>query len=157
MATGDITASSTFTVSGSASVIFTAGQTIHLEDGFRATAGSAGITFDALIGPTNPSGPIINNLVPSSGPINSQVTINGSNFGTSGTVTFFSGVTVSYTGSNGSSISVLVPNGTVTGPVVVTAAGVTSNAVNFTVTAGNSTAVREYIRLGGRVIAIEVH
>src|SRR5260370_36802197 len=48
MATSDIAASTNFTVSRSASVTFTAGHAIHLENGFRATARTATSTFDAL-------------------------------------------------------------------------------------------------------------
>jgi hypothetical protein len=156
MASGDIRAEASFIVNGSAKVTFTAGQTIHLEPGFRATAGSGAPTFHALIGSTNPSGPIITSLTPSSGAIVAPVTIAGTNFGTAGgTITFFSGAPASYMAWGNGSINTSVPNGAVTGPVVVTAGGVVSNAVNFTVTAGSSTTTKEYIRLGGRVIAIE--
>jgi hypothetical protein len=155
-ATGDIRAETAFTVSGSGSVTFRAGQSIHLEPGFHATAGS-GAYFHAVIG-TATSGPVITNLTPSSGPIGQLVTLTGSNFGSGGMATFFNGVQASYT-SNGSTINNLpVPNGTATGPVFVTpTGGIASNAVNFTVTAGSSMTTREYIRLGGRVIAIEIH
>jgi hypothetical protein len=154
-ATGDIRAETAFTVSGSGSVTFRAGQSIHLEPGFHATAGS-GAYFHAVIGTTT-SGPVITNLTPSSGPIGQLVTITGSNFGSGGMAAFFGGQ-ASYT-SNGSTINNLqVPNGTATGPVFVTpTGGIASNAVNFTVTAGSSTTTKEYIRLGGRVIAIETH
>src|SRR5258708_4570034 len=69
-ATGDIRAETAFTVSGSASVTFRAGQTIHLEPGFHATAPTGGTTttFRALIGTTT-SGPIITTLSSYSGPI----------------------------------------------------------------------------------------
>src|SRR5258706_7026997 len=43
-ATGDIQADTAFTVSSSASVTFRAGQTIHLEPGFHATAPTGGTT-----------------------------------------------------------------------------------------------------------------
>jgi hypothetical protein len=151
-ATGDIRAETAFTVSGSASVTFRAGQSIHLEPGFHATAGS-GAYFHAFIGTTT-SGPIITSLSSYSGPTGTPVTIAGSNLGTGGTITFFSGVSASYTCWSGS-ICTSVPSGAATGPVFVTVGGVNSNTVNFTVTAGTSTTTKDYIRLGGRVVAIE--
>lgn len=47
-----ITNSGSFVVDNAASVVFKAGNSIQLEPGFQATAGTAGITFHALIDPS---------------------------------------------------------------------------------------------------------
>ena len=79
--------------------------------------------------------PVISRLDPSSGLVNSSVTIEGSNFGTSsGTVTF-NGTTASTTSWASDEIQTKVPSGATTGPVVVrTSGGQSSAGVTFTVT-----------------------
>jgi len=82
--------------------------------------------------------PTITSLTPNNGPVGTSVTIAGSNFGASqgaSTVTF-NGVAAlpANTTWSDTSITTLVPNGAATGPVLVTAGGLVSNAVNFTVT-----------------------
>jgi hypothetical protein len=82
------------------------------------------------------SGPSITGLNPTSGLTGTSVTITGTNFGaTQGTSTIkFNGTTATPTNWTAASIVVPVPAGATTGNVVVTAGGVTSNGVNFTVT-----------------------
>lgn len=53
-----ITNGSSFRVSGSASVTFTAGVYVHLEPGFQATAGTGALTFRANIDQTYLNQPI---------------------------------------------------------------------------------------------------
>ena len=86
------------------------------------------------------SGPTITSISPDSATVGSPVTIDGSGFGTnpgSGTVTF-NGVAATPQKWTTSSITVSVPAGATTGPVVVTVTGASSNAVTFKVfQAGN--------------------
>lgn len=69
-APNSITNSSTFSISGSASVLFSAGQSITLQPGFTAVVGSAAVTFHAVINTSDQSGPIIDGgqLPPPSSP-----------------------------------------------------------------------------------------
>ena len=80
--------------------------------------------------------PTINNVLPVRGPVNTPVTITGSNLGTNvptSKVTF-NGVAASPIFWNDTLIEVLVPAGATTGPVVVSTIFGDSNAVNFEVT-----------------------
>jgi YD repeat-containing protein len=79
--------------------------------------------------------PTVSSLNPSSGGIGQAVTINGTGFGaTQGTSTItFNGTTASATTWSGTSISVPVPTGATTGPVVVTVNTHASNSQTFTV------------------------
>src|SRR5215213_8973051 len=80
--------------------------------------------------------PKINSLTPSSGPIGTPVTISGTSFGsTQGTSTItFNGTAATPNSWSATSILVGVPAGSTTGPVIVTVAGQSSNAVTFTIT-----------------------
>ncbi len=73
-ATHSITAGPAFTVSGSASVSFTAGSYIVLNPGFQATAGSAPVTFQAGIGVM----PVA--VVIATNPAGQQVTVDGASY-----------------------------------------------------------------------------
>src|ERR1700674_4833386 len=94
-----------------------------------------------IIGSTDTSGtsgsPLITSLSPISGAVGSSVAISGVNFGSTGTVAF-SGVTAATSNWSSTSITATVPNGAVSGNVVVTVSNVPSNGVNFTVSVGNS-------------------
>jgi YD repeat-containing protein len=84
--------------------------------------------------------PAISGVSPASGGVNSQVTISGSGFGIpqgSGSVTFNGTAATPFSWSD-SSIIVPVPAGATTGPVVVSAGGINSNSVTFTVAPGPS-------------------
>jgi hypothetical protein len=105
-----------------------------------ATTGNVVVTVggsvsNGLAFTVTPPPPSITSLSPSSGPVGMWLTINGTNFGTTvGTVTF-NGVPTTSGGSwSTTSISVAVPVGATTGNVVVTAGGIPSNGVLFTVT-----------------------
>ena len=108
-----------------------------------ATTGSVIVTVggqasDALTFTVTVPGPSISALTPNNGPVGTSVTIAGSNFGASqGTSTVtFNGVSAGTASSwSASTITVNVPSGATTGNVVVTANGVASNSVNFTVPA----------------------
>ena len=82
--------------------------------------------------------PSIGSLNPASGPVSAPVTITGSNFGANqnsvnGTVTFNGVSAAPATNWTATSITVNVPYGATTGPVVVTVGGVASSGVTFTV------------------------
>jgi unsaturated rhamnogalacturonyl hydrolase len=82
---------------------------------------------------TVPVAPYIASLSPTSGPIGTLVTIAGTNFGTvQGTVNL-NGTPSPATNWSPSSITVAVPTGANSGNVVVTAGGLPSNGVTFTV------------------------
>lgn len=92
---------------------------------------SAGVNFTVTV-----PAPSITSLNPTSGVLGTSVTISGANFGvTQGTSTVnFNGIAATPTSWSAASIVVKVPAGATTGNVVVTAGGVASNGVNFTVT-----------------------
>ena len=104
-----------------------------------ATSGSVVITVGGV--PSNgmpltvSQAPIATSLFPSSGPAATSVTITGLNFGSSqasSSVTF-NGTAATPTNWSPTSIVVPVPAGATTGNVIVTVAGVASNAIPFTV------------------------
>jgi RHS repeat-associated protein len=77
--------------------------------------------------------PSISSLNPSSGSVGDSVTISGANFtGVTGTVAF-NGLSATISSWSDTSIVVVVPNNAISGNVVVTAGGVASNGVIFTV------------------------
>ena len=77
--------------------------------------------------------PFITQLSPPAGPVGSQVTITGSNLGTSGTVTF-NGTQATPSSWTAASITVSVPTGATNGNVVVTTHSVATNGLPFIVT-----------------------
>jgi hypothetical protein len=80
--------------------------------------------------------PVITSLTPSSAPVGTSFTINGSNFGATkgfSSITF-NGIPVVGTSWSDTSIVTSVPTGASTGNVVVTVGNVASNGVSFTVT-----------------------
>jgi hypothetical protein len=91
--------------------------------------------------PSNPSKtidviPNIVSLSPNSGAVGDSVTIAGKNFGDIegvSTVTFNNNITATPTSWSATTIEVTVPVGATTGNVVVTANGMASNGVSFTV------------------------
>ena len=96
------------------------------------SARSAEVFFDVAASTT----PSITSLSSTSGSVGTAVTITGANFGaTKGTSTVrFNGTVATPTTWSATIIVVPVPAGATTGNVVVTVAGVASNAVGFTVT-----------------------
>jgi YD repeat-containing protein len=84
--------------------------------------------------------PSISSISPASGPVNTFVTISGAGFGIApGTSTVkFNGTQATPFSWSDSSIVVPVPVGASTGPVGITADGINSNSLTFTVTGGPS-------------------
>ena len=88
---------------------------------------------------TTASAPTITNMSPTSGPIGTSVTITGTNFSTTGNiVTFIPGVQGTITNSTTSSITVTVPSGASSGPVIVNTASTQLNAGIFTISTGST-------------------
>ena len=80
--------------------------------------------------------PVISSVSPSSGSSGTSVAVSGANFGATqgtSTVTFNGRAVTAYTSWSDTSITVAVPAGASTGPVVVTVDSVASNGVPFTV------------------------
>ena len=86
-------------------------------------------------GPTEPTAPTITSLTPDEGPVGTSVTIAGTNFGTSPSVSF-DGTSATPTNPSTTSLTVTVPSGLSVGEVdvTVTSGGETSAAATFTVT-----------------------
>lgn len=79
--------------------------------------------------------PTISSISPNPGGIGQSVTISGTNFGSSGSVTF-NGVTASTTNWTSTAIIATVPVGATTGNVVVTSGGNSSSGFPFTLNNG---------------------
>jgi YD repeat-containing protein len=97
--------------------------------------------YDSRITTPSPaSPPVINSLVPVSGPVGTPVSIFGTNFGASqgssqgSSVVTFNGVAAAPTTWASDHITVTVPSGASSGPVVVRVQGLASNGASFTVT-----------------------
>jgi hypothetical protein len=165
-ATSTITAENNFIINGTASVTFQAGTTITLLPGFTATgggaattfvtviqtgnaptvtttslaAGSVGVTYAQGLEATGGTAPYVSWAV--SGSLPPGLTLNASTGVISGTPTSSSGSPFSF------------------GVTVKDSAGLTSSSQNLLIvvtgSAGcGSTPSREYVRLGGKVIAVE--
>jgi len=125
----------TITFNGTAGSPTQWGNTILVPVPAGATTGPVVVTtYNGIVsnGVTFTLTPNITSLSQTSGVVGSSVTITGTNFSTSGTVTF-NGTTASTTSWNNTSIAATVPNGATTGNVVVSVNGVASNGVGFTV------------------------
>jgi len=100
--------------------------------------------------------PNITSISPPAAPAGASVTISGANFGstqgTTSTVTFNGDQATAISWSN-NSIVAAVPAGASSGNVVVQVNSLSSNPFSFTVGAAPPT--REYVRMAGRVVAIE--
>ena len=72
------------------------------------------------------AGPIITGFSPISGAVGAQVTITGINFNNATAVTFSNNIAASFSPTADTQIIAMVPSGAVTGPIRVTAAGITS-------------------------------
>ena len=89
--------------------------------------------FRALTESVN--GPFIYNISPDKGPVNSIVTIRGSNFkDTEGTVLFEGGLEATVVSWSNEKIICKVPSGAITGPVKVKTSKETSNSMDFEIT-----------------------
>ena len=98
--------------------------------------------------------PTISSISPNPGGIGQSVTISGTNFGSSGSVTF-NGVTASTTSWTSTAIIATVPVGALTGNVVVTSGGHSSSGFLFTLNNGPVNYV--YDDLGRLVAVIDVN
>ncbi|MGH2576233.1 MAG: IPT/TIG domain-containing protein, partial [Actinomycetota bacterium] len=84
--------------------------------------------------------PTINSFSPSSGPVGTSVTINGTNL-TGATWVKFNGVMATITSNTATQIVTEVPTGATTGPITAkTPSGNATSATNFTVTTTTTTA-----------------
>jgi hypothetical protein len=90
---------------------------------------SNGISFTVVPAPT------ITSASPVSGAAGTLVTIAGSNFGGTTPIVKFNGISATVSSFSASTIATSVPIGAISGNVVVTASGVNSNGVAFTVPA----------------------
>ncbi len=72
--------------------------------------------------------PVINSVTPASGPVNTSVTITGSNFSATpaANVVWFGSVRVPVTAASTGSLTVTVPTGTSSQPITVTTGGLSS-------------------------------
>jgi YD repeat-containing protein len=98
--------------------------------------------------------PTISSISPNPVGVGQSVTISGSNFGSSGTVTF-NGVTASTASWASAAIIATVPVGTATGNIVVTSGGHSSNGFPFTLNNGPVSYV--YDDLGRLAAVIDVN
>src|SRR6478609_3853856 len=92
----------------------------------RSNASTDKITFTA-------TAPSISSHAPSAGAVGTSVTISGTAFGIATGTVSFNGTAATVSSWSDTSIVVQVPTGATTGSVVVTANGVASNGVTFTV------------------------
>jgi hypothetical protein len=139
----DTQSSSTVTFNGTAATpTFWSANSIGVNVPTGATTGNVVVTVlghaSAGVRFTLTSAPNISSLSPTTGPAGTLVTINGSNFGSTQGTSFltFNGVPVTPTSWASGRITAAVPEGTTTGPVVVTVNNGPSNNSTFTVTAG---------------------
>jgi hypothetical protein len=113
-----------------------------------ATTGNVVVTVGGLASNALPytviAPPVMTSVSPSSGPVGTVVTINGTNFGaTQGTSTItFKGTTAAPTSWSATRIVVSIPAGATSGNVVVTVGGLGSPAVPFLINPGVPTGIR---------------
>ncbi len=85
------------------------------------------------------SQPTVTSFSPTSGPVGTSVTINGTNFSGVTAVKFHGTAATTYTVNSTVKITATVPSGATTGPIsVTTGAGTGTSSTNFTVTTGGS-------------------
>src|SRR6266498_94859 len=152
--------SASFTVNSSTKI--TATVPSGATDGrIRVTTPGGTATSSASFNVTTPPKPTISSFSPSSGPVGSSVTINGTNFSGSGfttTAVKFNNVSSSFAVNSSTKITATVPSGATTGRISVTTAGGTAtSAANFTVTGlthsrSVSLQLRRHLRASGFVI-----
>jgi hypothetical protein len=106
----------------------------------RTTSALASATFDSVsVSSTAVPAPVITAISATTGSIGSQVVITGTGFGAqqSGSAVLLNGAGVTVNSWSGTSISITIPVGATTGPLLVSVAPSMndSNAIRFTVTA----------------------
>jgi YD repeat-containing protein len=118
------------------SVVAVTGPGGHTVKGELSVEGTPDGNYDSQVTITPPPAPSVTSLTPSFGPVGTSLTIAGANFGASqgsSTVTFH-GIGAAPTSWSATSIEASVPTTAISGPVVVTVSGQTSNNdVTFTV------------------------
>ncbi len=123
-----------------------------------ATSGSLSHSYSLSLTVTNPGSgaPVVCGISPTSGPVGTPVTIWGVNFGSAqGSVTFGSVQATVASGNWGAtSILTAVPAGAVSGPVVVTAGGNSSNGIGFAPTGPNITGIPASGVIGSLVMIV---
>src|SRR6266545_5505169 len=122
--------SASFTVNSSTKI--TATVPSGATDGrIRVTTPGGTATSSASFNVTTPPKPTISSFSPSSGPVGSSVTINGTNFSGSGfttTAVKFNNVSSSFAVNSSTKITATVPSGATTGRISVTTAGGTATS-----------------------------
>ncbi|MCI0526738.1 MAG: Ig-like domain-containing protein [Nitrospira sp.] len=134
--TQNITASVNWNSSNQAvATIDTSGVASAMASGTTTiTATSGSISGSTVLTVNVPPPPTISDFTPTSGPVGTEVTITGTNFGSTSTV-FFNGVQATISSVTSTTIITNVPAGATTGPITVTTAGgSTTSSTNFTVT-----------------------
>jgi YD repeat-containing protein len=130
---------STVTLNGTAATVSSWGSTsIQFQVPTPASSGNIVVTVGGIVSNAVPfivPGPIISNISPDLGKAGTPVTITGTGFGSpQGSSTIkFNGTTATPSIWNATSITVPVPAGATTGPVVVTVNSQSSSGVVFTV------------------------
>ena len=121
----------TITVTPGAAGSNTLGASIAADQTDPVPANNSGSTAVTV----NPSSaPVITTFAPASGPIGTGVTLTGSNFTGTTSVTFFNNVSTAFTVVNDGTITTTVPSGATTGVISATnAVGTGNSATNFTV------------------------
>ena len=110
--------------------------------------GTATSTDDFVV--TDTSGPSISSFSPTSGPVGTLVTINGSNFTGATAVKFGNRAAASFTVDSSTKIFATVADGTQTGPVQVTTPdGTATSARDFVVTAAGSPTITSFSPTSG--------
>lgn len=90
-------------------------------------------TFQWTVGAPSPGAPTVTSFSPTSGPVGTTVTIEGTNF--TGTSVAFAGTEASFTVESSTRITAVVPAGATTGPITVTTgSGTATSATDFVVT-----------------------
>lgn len=116
---------------------------------------SAFILFISLFGVAQPS---ITSFSPTSGPIGTTVTINGSNFSTTpaNNIVFFGAVKANVTAATVNSLTVIVPSGAAYQPVSVTVSGSVaySNQYFLTTFSGGGSLIPESFPYAGRADSV---
>jgi rhamnogalacturonyl hydrolase YesR len=92
-----------------------------------------GVIVPVIGAGADPVMPTVSSVSPNSGPIGTAVTITGTNFGAAQGAVSFNGTAALVTRWSASGILVAVPTGATSGNIVVTAGGVQTKDVNFTV------------------------
>jgi RHS repeat-associated protein len=128
----------------------------------NTTTGPVTITIDGVL--SNPdvifttADPIITGITPSSGPVTTQVQINGSGFGAtqgSSSIKINNTVALNVVTWSDSQITAIIPNTATTGPVQVTVNGIRSNTnIYFTVPPPQVTSISPTGGVGGTSVTV---